>query len=261
MNRRYSYPHVAMLKTSNEIFTNMLKYIADFLAVNTNLTEAYVLDMLARIDDGFTMLGFDNTSEQTASKSMLENTRVAFRKQLQTLMNSARLGLAKDLSKILQLEKTLDIIRLSKSTADEAVMELALNVLGSLESQNAVYTQAGIPASFLENLRTTATAYTELFKSQSSVIRRATTVSPENQDKLNEIYDAAVSVSLLARTIFSGEKAKLKLFVFSSIVKSYRVSSRKKKSKTENTTSDDFAQSIADAIAPIIEDKIEQEMN
>ncbi len=263
MTRRYSYSHVAMLKASIEVFTNFKKYVSDFLSVNINLNEAYAEQMLQEIDDLFTVIGYDNTSAQTESKMLLQNLQASIRRTLNLVMSSAGLGFMRTPEKMLILEKPLDSTRLLKSDSDEATMELALNIIGSIASQRALYTQAGVTETLLNDLLTASTGFSEAFKQQSSVTRRASSVSPESQARLDAVYAAAISLSQLAQILFRGERAKLKLFTFSTIAKNYRVGTRKRKAQVSTETtlpSNDFAQSIAEAIAPIIEDKVEQEL-
>ncbi len=253
MLRNYSFSNLAMLKTSSVVYTNTLDYLPDFAEVTTKYPQAYVEQKLAEVRTLFGDMGMDMVTEPSANRQSLENLRVDFKKLQSKVLTSAKQGFVHEPERFELLIKPLDLTRLLKSDSDEAVAELALNFVGSIDSQRAAYTDA------LDRLRITAQAYSDLFLSHNSQIRRAASVSSETQALLNAIYTDALGISTIAQTIFSGDRSKLKLFTFSSIAKNYR-STRRKKAKAETSSAEDFAQSIADAIAPIIEDKVEQEL-
>ncbi len=262
MKKNYSYSHLAMVQVNNELFANVELELPAFARVSKIYTPAFIADVKVAIAEAFGALGVDTLMLKNESRLALVTKRTTFRKLLSTVVTSAKCTFTDEPEKLDLILKSLEYSRFAKLESDESTMELALNVQGSLVSQAALYEAAQIPDALLNELRAAVTDYMNAFKAQNSRIKRATSVSAETQEKLNRLYSIGLNVSTLAQNIFSSDKSKLKLFTFSTVARNYSGNSRRKKSAitADTSSAEDFAQSIADAIAPIIEDKVEQEM-
>jgi len=256
MDRNYSYSNVGMLKTSSTVISNAKLHVSKFEEVNTSYTVGFMDDMLAKIEGTFVVLGLDMVSKPSSERLSLHTNQSEFKKLLSIVLTSAKQGLLRLPGKYEVLEKPLDMARLYKSEADENVMELALNTIGCIDSQAELFAAAGIPNPLLQRLRSTASAFAESFRMQTAQIHRASSVSVDTQAILNDIYTEAIGISRIARSLFGNDREMSKLFSFSKIARNYKGSSTRR--KNSGTTTDSFAQEIAEAIAPIIEKKVEE---
>lgn len=260
MKKNYSHGNLAMVKASKNIFTNIGQFLSQFYAVNLRYTEEFVAQMIAIILSMFAVIGIEEDADNSLKRAALVAYKIKFKNTLSTVLNSAKTSFCLDPEKYNLLVRPLDLALFIKSGSDEAIMELALRVLGSLDTMSPLYNEALIPAALLNELRQSALDYKESFVNQNEGAGRSVAVSDENQEILNNIYTEALRVSGIAQHIFKGDKEKLKLFSFSAIAKTYKSSRRKKAKLSPDTTpeqTEQLAQLITQAIQPVIEEKIE----
>jgi hypothetical protein len=225
-----------MLQTSYDISTNLEPYIEEFSKVSTGINELYRLNLIEKINKGYTYLGIDNQAALKENKQNINLLAELFDIEL-ALFNSALKFARRDSPNQYNTYVTsLELNKFKKPYSKESLMELALNVSQSLPEITSELIALKMPEEHLTKLTDLASNYIDAFKNQNSSRSRLTTVNDEQQSELNTICSEVKAISELAQTIFRRDRNKAKLFTISVIAKKY---TQNRKRKTQDALPED----------------------
>ncbi|MBW8333686.1 MAG: hypothetical protein K0M40_16800 [Prolixibacteraceae bacterium] len=216
--RIYSYKDVVMLMAAKSILQSMQANLGELSMVRSNWTEAYVMDLITRIENAIeNFLGLDKKQPLREATDLLKKIVAPALRDLSFIKTQVEVDFAENAAEIL---KTLGINKNLRNIDQEELIEVLYSFKKGIAPtlQNEI-TQKGTNPALIENIIGYATQLEQANLSQEGMKTATQNVSQEAVDAFNEIYTEVIGISKIASKFYQDDKLKKEQFTFTKVVK------------------------------------------
>lgn len=216
--RNYKTKDVVMLMAAKTILQNMQANLGELSLVRTNWTEAYVAELIQKIDTVIEkFLGLDKKQPLREATLLLSQIVAPAMRDLAFIKTQIEVDFAKTASEIL---KTLGLDKNLHNIDQEGLIEaLYCFKKGITETLKTEITQKGTNPVLINNIVGYATQLQQANLDQESRKTSTKDVSQEAIDALNAIYDEVIGIGKIASKYYKDDTLKKDQFTFSKVVK------------------------------------------
>lgn len=216
--RIYKYKDVVMLMAAKTILQSMRANLGELSIVRTKWTEAYVTQLIAKIDSAIeNFLGLDKKQGLREATGLLNQITAPALRDLGLIKTQIEVDFGKDAVEIL---KTLGIIKDIHHLDQEGLIELLYNFKkGMTPKLKTDITQKGTNPILIDNIIGYATQLQQANLSQENMKSSTQEVSQEAVDAFNSIYTEVSGIAKIASKVFKDDHLKKEQFAFSRVVK------------------------------------------
>lgn len=224
--RNYSYKDVVMLMAAKTIIQSMMINLNELSNVRTNWTEAYVTELIARIDMAIeNYLGLDKKQPLRDATELLNQIKIPALRDLALVKTQIEVDFAKNADKIL---KSLGLDKNLHNINQEGLIELLYRFTkGMTESLKAEIVQKGTNPGLIEAVVGYAAQLQQANLDQESQKTSTKDVSQEAVDTFNSIYTEVIGIGKITAKIYKDVPLKKDLFTFSKVVKKMGAANKK----------------------------------
>lgn len=216
--RIYKYKDVAMLMAAKTILQSMMINLNKLSNVRTNWTEAYVTELIARIDSAIEeFLGLDKQQPLREATDLLNRIKVPALSNLGFIKTQIEVDFGAEADEML---KTLGLKTDIHHTDQEALIELLYTFKkGMTETLKTNMAAKGTNPALIETTLGYATQLQEANLTQESLKSSTREVSQEAVDTFNSIYTEVSGICKIASKSYEDDPLKKDQFTFSKVVK------------------------------------------
>lgn len=216
--RIYSYKDVVMLMAAKSILQSMQANLGALSMVRSNWTEAYVTDLITRIENAIeNFLGLDKKQPLREATDLLKKIVAPALRDLSFVKTQIEVDFDKDAAEIL---KTLGINKNLRNIDQEELIERLYSFKkGMTSTLKTKITQKGTNPVLIENIVGYATQLEQANMSQEGLKTATQNVSQEAVDAFNGIYAEVIGISKIASKFYQDDKLKKEQFTFAKVVK------------------------------------------
>jgi hypothetical protein len=229
--RNYSYKDVVMLMAAKTILQSMMINLNELSNVRTNWNEAYVTELIARIDSAIeNYLGLDKKQALRDATGVLNQIKAPALRDLGFVKTQIEVDFAKNADEIL---KKLGLARDIHKLNQEGLIEL-LNSFkkGMTDSLRTEITQKGTKPELIDAIVGYASQLQQANLDQESQKNSTQEVSQEAVDTFNSIYAEVIGIGKITAKIYKDNPLKKDQFTFGKVVQKMGVPNKKAEDPT-----------------------------
>ena len=216
--RIYKYKDVAMLMAAKTILESMRVNLGELSTVRTNWTEAYVTELILKIDTAIeNFLGLDKQQGLREATELLNQIKIPALRDLGFIKTQIEVDFSKDAVEIL---KTLGLGKNLHNIDQEGLIELLYSFKKGMTDQlKSEITQKGTNPVLIDNIIGYATQLQQANLSQEGLKSSTQELSQEAVDTFNSIYTEVVGIGKIASKVYQVDRLKKDQFSFSKVVR------------------------------------------
>lgn len=224
--RNYSYKDVVMLMAAKTILQSMLVYLGELSAARTNWTEAYVANLIRKIDTAIeAFLGLDKKQDLREATELLNLIRIPALRDLGFIKTQIEVDFATKAGEIL---KTLGLTKNLHNISQEDLIEVLYSFKkGMTDEQKTTITEKGANPVLIDMIIGYADQLQQANLTQEGQKASGKEVSQEAVDTFNEIYNEVIGIGKIASKIYKDNPVRKDQFTFSKVVQKMGTANKK----------------------------------
>ena len=224
--RNYTFKDVVMLMAAKTILQSMLENLGELSKVRTNWTEAYVTELILRVDTAIeNFLGLDKQQSLREATDLLNSIMAPALRDLGFVKTQIEVDFVNEAGEML---KSLGLNKNIHGVNQEGLIQLLYSFKkGMTPNLMTAMTQKGTNPVLIDGIIAYANQLQQANLSQESLKSMTQEVSKEAVDTFNGIYSEVIGIGKIASKFYQNDRLKKDLFTFTKVVKKMGIAPKK----------------------------------